>query len=147
MGIKVLVVDDSATARAILTEILESDREVQSVDTAPDAYIARDKIVKNRPDVICLDVEMPRMDGITFLRKLMQHMPIPVVMVSSLTKKGAQVTLDALEAGAVDFVAKPHSNIYESSDEIKKELLEKVKTAARAQVKAHSSTDKTRHSC
>lgn len=134
MGIKVLIVDDSATARAILTEILTSDPQIESVDTAPDAYIARDKIVKNRPDVICLDVEMPRMDGITFLRKLMQHMPLPVVMVSSLTQKGAQTTLDALEAGAVDFIPKPHSNIYESSDEIRSELLEKVKNAAYAHV-------------
>ncbi len=140
MGIKVLVVDDSATARAILTEILQSDSEIQSVDTAPDAYIARDKIVKNRPDVVCLDVEMPRMDGITFLRKLMQHMPIPVVMVSSLTQKGAQTTLDALEAGAVDFIPKPHSNIYDSSDEIKVELLAKVKNAAYAHVQKHSTT-------
>lgn len=145
MGINVLIVDDSATARAILTEILESDREIQSVDTAPDAYIARDKIVKNRPDVVCLDVEMPRMDGITFLRKLMQHMPLPVVMVSSLTRKGAQTTLDALEAGAVDFIAKPHSNIYDSSDEIKKELLEKVKNASYAQVKAKTSLQKIKH--
>ena len=145
MGIKVLVVDDSATARAILTEILESDLEIESVDTAPDAYIARDKIVKNRPDVVCLDVEMPRMDGITFLRKLMQHMPLPVVMVSSLTQKGAQTTLDALEAGAVDFIAKPHSNIYESSDEIRGELLEKVKSASYAHVQKHSATEVIKH--
>ncbi|WP_294966565.1 chemotaxis response regulator protein-glutamate methylesterase [Sulfurimonas sp.] len=134
MGIKVLVVDDSATARAILSEILKNDSDIQSIDTAADAYIARDKIVKNRPDVVCLDVEMPRMDGITFLKKLMIHMPIPVVMVSSLTQKGAQTTLDALESGAVDFIAKPHSNIYESSDEIQEELLQKVKSAANAKV-------------
>ena len=137
MGINVLVVDDSATARAILTEILQSDPSIERVDTAPDAYIARDKIVKERPDVVCLDVEMPRMDGITFLRKLMRHMPVPVVMVSSLTQRGAQTTIDALEAGAVDFVPKPHSNIYESSDEIRSELLEKVKSAAYARVTRH----------
>lgn len=134
MGIKVLIVDDSATARAVLSEILRSDPEIESVDTAPDAYIARDKIVKNRPDVVCLDVEMPRMDGITFLRKLMQHMPLPVVMVSSLTQKGAQTTLDALEAGAVDVVGKPHSNMYDSSDEIQAELLVKIKNAAFATI-------------
>lgn len=145
MGIKVLVVDDSATARAILTEILNSDPMIESVDTAPDAYIARDKIVKSKPDVICLDVEMPRMDGITFLRKLMHHMPVPVVMVSSLTQKGAQTTLDALEAGAVDFIPKPHSNIYESSEEIREELLEKVKNAAYAHVVKHKDTGITRH--
>ena len=137
MAIDVLIVDDSATARAILSEILKNDSEIGRVDTAPDAYIARDKIVKNRPDVVCLDVEMPRMDGITFLRKMMQHMPLPVVMVSSLTQKGAQTTLDALEAGEVDVIAKPHSNIYDNSDEIKDELLAKVKNAAFAQVKKY----------
>ena len=139
MGIKVLVVDDSATARAVITDILKSDSEIQSVDVAADAYIARDRIIKNKPDVICLDVEMPRMDGITFLGKLMVHMPTPVVMVSSLTKRGAKVTLDALDLGAIDFVAKPHSNIYDGSDEIKEELLAKVKTASRVHVYKRSS--------
>ncbi len=134
MGIKVLVVDDSATARAIISEILKSDPQITSIDTAPDAYVARDKMVANKPDVVCLDVEMPRMDGITFLKKIMKHMPIPVIMVSSLTTKGAQTTLDALDAGALDFVAKPHSNIYEGKSEIEKELLEKVKMAATANV-------------
>ena len=134
MPINVLIVDDSATARAVLSDILSSDAEIGTIETAPDAYVARDKMVKNRPDVVCLDVEMPRMDGITFLTKLMQYMPVPVVMVSSLTQKGAQTTLDALSAGAIDFVPKPHSNIYEGSEEIRKDLLEKVKTAARAQV-------------
>ncbi|MCX6077504.1 MAG: chemotaxis response regulator protein-glutamate methylesterase [Campylobacterales bacterium] len=134
MGIKVLIVDDSATARAVLTDILSKDSDISSVETAVDAYVARDKILKFKPDVICLDVEMPRMDGITFLKKLMQYMPTPVVMVSSLTQKGARTTLDALEAGAIDFVAKPHSNIYDGSDEIRLELLAKVKAAARAKV-------------
>lgn len=143
MGIKVLVVDDSATARAILVDILQSDPEIAEVETAPDAYIARDKIVAKKPDVVCLDVEMPRMDGITFLRKLMKHMPLPVVMVSSLTQKGAQTTLDALESGAVDFIAKPHSNIYESSGEIQNELLKKVKNAAHARVKKSTITKKS----
>lgn len=136
MGIHVLVVDDSATARSILCSILESDPFIEKVETAPDAYVARDKMVANRPDVVCLDVEMPRMDGIAFLRKLMKHMPTPVVMVSSLTQKGAQATLDALEAGAVDFVGKPHTNIYDGSSELEVELLEKVKAAANAHVKA-----------
>ena len=135
MGIKVLVVDDSATARSILCSILESDPYIEEVDTAPDAYVARDKMVANPPDVVCLDVEMPRMDGITFLRKLMKHMPTPVVMVSSLTQKGAQTTLDALDAGAVDFIGKPHTNIYDGSSELEVELLEKVKAASRANVK------------
>ena len=131
MGIKVLVVDDSATARAIISEILKSSHLIESIDTAPDAFVARDKIVNNKPDVICLDLEMPHMDGITFLKKLMKYMPIPVVMVSSLTTKGAKTTLDALDAGAFDFVAKPHSNIYEGKSEIKEELIEKVKMAAK----------------
>ena len=87
-----------------------------------------------KPDVVCLDVEMPRMDGITFLKKLMHYMPLPVVMVSSLTQSGAKTTLAALEAGAVDFVPKLHSHIYDSKDEMKDELLTKIKTAAKAKV-------------
>lgn len=145
MPINVLIVDDSATARAVLTEILSSDPEIGRIETAPDAYVARDKMVKNKPDVVCLDVEMPRMDGLTFLTKIMQHMPVPVVMVSSLTQKGAQTTLDALSAGAIDFVAKPHSNIYDGSEEIRHELLEKVKTAARAQVIKHKNISDIKH--
>ena len=136
MGLHILVVDDSATARAVVTSILQSDPEIESVDSAPDAYVARDKMIKKRPDVICLDVEMPRMDGITFLRKLMKHMPTPVIMVSSLTTQGAKTTLDALEAGAVDFVPKMHSNLYEGKSSIEAELLAKVKAAAKAKVVA-----------
>lgn len=140
MAIRVLVVDDSATARAVIREILEKAPDIEVVAVAPDAYVARDKVVQLKPDVICLDVEMPRMDGITFLRKLMQHMPTPVVMVSSLTRKGAQVTLDALEAGAIDYVAKPHSYIYDGGAEIEKELIEKVRTAAKANVQHRALT-------
>lgn len=136
MAIRVLIVDDSATARTVLKDVLSKDREIEVVGTAPDAYIARDKIVQLKPDVICLDVEMPRMDGISFLRKLMQHFPIPVLMVSSLTQDGAQVTLDALEAGAIDYVAKPHSNIYDGIDEIQKELIQKVKIVASSNLAA-----------
>lgn len=132
--IKVLVVDDSATARHILKEILESDKRIEVVGLAADAYIARDMVVALRPNVICLDVEMPRMDGITFLQKLMAHFPTPVVMVSSLTRRSAQVTLDALAAGAVDYVAKPHSNIYDGKDEIRDELIQKVINASHARV-------------
>ena len=145
MAIKVLIVDDSATARAVVREVLESDKDIEVVGTAQDAYVARDKIVELRPDVVCLDVEMPRMDGITFLKKLMTHMPTPVVMVSSLTQKGARTTLEALEAGAVDFVPKPHSNIYDGIDEIKAEIIEKVKAAAKAKVhKARPHTNEPR---
>jgi len=98
LSIRVLIVDDSATARAVIRQTLESDREIEVVGIAQDAYIARDKVVELRPDVICLDVEMPRMDGVTFLKKLMTYMPTPVVMISSLTQKGARTTLEALEA-------------------------------------------------
>ena len=133
--IKVLIVDDSATARHILQEILQSDPRIEVVGLAADAYIARDMVVEKRPDVICLDVEMPRMDGITFLQKLMNHMPTPVVMVSSLTRKSAQVTLDALAAGAIDYVAKPHSNIYDGKEEIREELIQKVVDASYAKLR------------
>ena len=135
MSIRVLIVDDSATARAVIKEILDQAPGIEVVGVAPDAYVARDKIVELRPDVVCLDVEMPRMDGVSFLKKLMVYMPTPVVMVSSLTRQGAQVTLDALEAGAVDYVAKPHSNIYDGADEIKQQLVEKVRMAAKAKVR------------
>lgn len=134
MAIRVLIVDDSATARAVLNDILSSDSSIEVVGTASDAFVARDKIVELRPDVICLDVEMPRMDGITFLKKLMHYMPLPVVMVSSLTQSGAKTTLEALEAGAVDFVPKPHSHIYDGKDEMRDELISKIKAASKAKV-------------
>jgi len=136
MAIRVIIVDDSATARTVLKDVLSKDPEIEVIATAPDAYIARDKIVQLKPDMVCLDVEMPRMDGISFLRKLMQHFPIPVLMVSSLTQDGAQVTFDALEAGAIDYVAKPHSNIYDGIDEIEKELIMKVKMVASSNINA-----------
>lgn len=132
--IKVLIVDDSATARHILKDILESDSRIEVIGLAADAYIARDMVVERRPDVICLDVEMPRMDGITFLQKLMVHFPTPVVMVSSLTRHSAQVTLDALEAGAVDYVPKPHSHIFDGKEEMREELIQKVISASSAKV-------------
>lgn len=134
MAIRVLIVDDSATARAVLTEILSSDPMIEVIGSASDAYIARDKIVELRPDVICLDVEMPRMDGITFLKRLMHYMPVPVIMVSSLTQNGAKTTLEALEAGAVDFVPKPHSHIYDGKEEMREELLSKIKIASKVKV-------------
>ena len=134
MAIRVLIVDDSATARAVLRDILESDPIIEVVATASDAYVARDKIVELRPDVVCLDVEMPRMDGITFLKRLMHYMPVPVIMVSSLTQNGAKTTLEALEAGAVDFVAKPHSHIYDGKEEMREELLSKIKVASKVRV-------------
>ena len=105
--IKVLIVDDSALVRQLLSEILSSDPGIEVVGTAADPYIARDKIKELNPDVLTLDVEMPKMDGITFLGNLMRLRPMPVVMVSTLTEQGADVTLSALELGAIDIVAKP----------------------------------------
>jgi len=136
MAINVLIVDDSATAREVLAHALRKDPELNVIGSAPDAYIARDKIVNLKPDVVCLDVEMPRMDGVTFLKKIMKYSPVPVIMVSSLTKRGADITLESLDAGAIDFVTKPHQNIYDGIDEIEKELITKVKMAASSNLKA-----------
>lgn len=144
--IRVLIVDDSATARHILREILESDPHLEVVGLAADAYIARDMILELKPHVICLDVEMPRMDGLTFLQKLMFYFPIPVVMVSSLTRRSAQITLDALEAGAIDYVEKPHSNIYDMSDALKNELIQKVINASYARVQQKQPSLHRKHS-
>lgn len=141
MAIRVLIVDDSATARAVLTEILGSDPMIEVVGTASDAYVARDKIVELHPDVICLDVEMPRMDGITFLKRLMHYMPLPVIMVSSLTQSGAKTTLAALEAGAIDFVPKPHSHIYDGKEEMRDELIAKIKIASKVNVRQRALGD------
>src|SRR5512137_1061969 len=104
--IKVMIVDDSAVMRRFLTEALSQSSQIEVVGTALDPYIAADKINKLRPDVLTLDIEMPRMDGITFLKKLMIASPMPVIMVSSFTDRGAKVTLQALENGAVDFILK-----------------------------------------
>ncbi len=132
-AIKVLIVDDSAVVRNLLTRELSKDPMINVVATAADPYIARDKIVSLRPDVLTLDVEMPRMDGITFLRKLMTHMPMPVIVVSSLTGEGTQTALEAMSAGAVDVVCKPGSAY--SIENLSSLLTEKVKTAAKARVR------------
>ncbi|VAW98216.1 Chemotaxis response regulator protein-glutamate methylesterase CheB [hydrothermal vent metagenome] len=141
--IKVLIVDDSALVRKILTEILNSDEEIEVVGTAQDPLIARDKIKQLKPDVITLDVEMPRMDGVTFLRNLMRLHPLPVVMISSLTEKGADITFDALEAGAIDFVAKPKIDVKDGLQEYTEEIVEKVKSASKAKVGMVSSSSAT----
>lgn len=134
MPIKLLIVDDSALVRKLLTEMLGGDREIEIVGTAADPYAAREKIKQLNPDVITLDVEMPRMDGLTFLENLMRLRPMPVVMVSSLTQKGADVTLRALELGAVDFVPKPKIDVAGSLADYADELIAKVKMAAGARV-------------
>jgi two-component system chemotaxis response regulator CheB len=120
----------------MLTESLSSDRGIEVVGTASDPFVARDKIKKLNPDVLTLDVEMPRMDGLTFLSNLMRLRPMPVVMVSSLTEFGASITLDALEIGAVDFVTKPKIDLAHTLDEYSQEIIAKVKAAAHAQVRA-----------
>ncbi|VAX00650.1 Chemotaxis response regulator protein-glutamate methylesterase CheB [hydrothermal vent metagenome] len=135
--INVLIVDDSALVRQILTEILNSDPGIEVVGHAQDPIIARDKIKRLNPDVITLDVEMPKMDGVTFLRNLMRLRPMPVVMISSLTEKGADITLEAMEIGAVDFIAKPKIDVKEGLDDYKDEILTKVKMAAKAKVRAY----------
>ncbi|MBW2941861.1 protein-glutamate methylesterase/protein-glutamine glutaminase [Zhongshania aquimaris] len=132
--IKVLVIDDSALMRHVLSEILSSDPEIEVVGVASDPYIAREKIKLLNPDVLTLDVEMPKMDGLQFLRNLMRLRPMPVVMVSSLTQKNASVTLEALELGAVDFVSKPEIDIASKLKEYASEIIEKVKVARFATV-------------
>jgi two-component system chemotaxis response regulator CheB len=138
MPIKVLVVDDSALVRKLLSAMLMRAPDIQVVGTASDPYAARDKIKSLNPDVITLDVEMPRMDGITFLENLMRLRPLPVVMVSSLTQRGADVTLRALELGAIDFVAKPRIDIAGTLEEYESELIAKVRVAAQARVTPRS---------
>lgn len=134
--IKVLVVDDSALVRQLMAEILGSDPGIEVVGTASDPYIARERIKQLNPDVITLDVEMPRMDGLTFLQNLMRLRPMPVVMVSTLTEAGAQVTLDALALGAVDFIAKPKLDVARGLGAYAADLIEKVRAAATARVAA-----------
>jgi two-component system, chemotaxis family, protein-glutamate methylesterase/glutaminase len=133
--IKVLIIDDSALVRALLTKILGADPALQVVGTAPDAFIAREKIKILNPDVLTLDVEMPRMDGLQFLRNLMRLRPMPVVMCSSLTERGADITLAALELGAIDFVTKPKVDVAHALEAYADELIGKVKVAAVARVR------------
>jgi len=132
--IRVLVVDDSSLVRTVLSNGLSKDPGIEVVGTAPDPFVARDKIVQLKPHVLTLDVEMPRMDGVDFLRRLMPQFPLPVVMVSALTQKGKRITLEALDAGAVDFVTKPATDLERGLEEMMMELRTKVKIAANANV-------------
>lgn len=134
--IRVLIVDDSAVARRAIRDALSQDPEIEVVDTASDAYIAREKILKYDPDVITLDLEMPRMDGLTFLRILNEHHPLPVVVVSALTPQGSAKALEALAAGAVDVVAKPNGS--QTLGEAAEHLAFHVKAAARARLRSRS---------
>jgi two-component system chemotaxis response regulator CheB len=131
---RVLIVDDSALMRQILQQILMSDPDLEVVGVASDPFIAREKIKALNPDVITLDVEMPRMDGLTFLEKLMKGHPMPVVMVSSLTETGCDTTLRALGLGAVDFITKPKLDVKTGTLDIAEEIVAKVKAAASARV-------------
>jgi two-component system chemotaxis response regulator CheB len=134
--IKVLIVDDSALVRSLLTDILRADPGIEVVGVASDAHIAREKIKALNPDVLTLDVEMPKMDGITFLKNLMRLRPMPVVMVSSLTERGADVTLDALALGAVDYLSKPKIDLAATLKDYGDELIEKIRAASKASVRA-----------
>jgi len=131
-NVRVLVVDDSAIVRKILTQELGRHAGIEIVGAAPDPYIARDKIVALNPDVLTLDVEMPRMDGITFLRKLMKYHPMPVIVLSSLTPEGGRTAMEALEAGAVEVMCKPGGSF--SVGDVCRTLVEKIKAASRAKI-------------
>lgn len=132
MKTRVLIVDDSALVRKMLAQLINQESDMEVVGSAPNPYVARDKIVELKPDVMTLDIEMPKMDGLTFLSKLMQHYPIPTVIVSSVTKKGCQISMKALELGAVEVVPKP-SEAY-SITSIETQLITAVRNAARARI-------------
>lgn len=141
--IRLLIVDDSAIVRQVLTEIFSQTDDIEVVGTAMDPLIARDKIKSLKPDVLTLDIEMPRMDGITFLANLMRLRPVPVVMVSTLTEQGAEATFKALELGAVDFVAKPKVNVKTELAKYADDLCAKVRAASKARVRGASLVQET----
>src|SRR5271168_634862 len=130
--IRVLIVDDSAIVRKMLAETLAAEPDMEVVGTAPDPFVARDKILSLRPDVVTLDIEMPRMDGLTFLKKLMRFHPLPVIVISSLAQSSSQTALEALECGAVEVLGKPGGPY--SVGELKQDLPHKVRAAASARV-------------
>src|ERR1035441_8388017 len=142
--IRVLVVDDSAIVRKVLTETLSREPDFEVVGTAGDPYAAREKILALHPDVLTLDIEMPRMDGLTFLEKLMRGHPMPVVMISSFTSRGASTTLRALSLGAIDCVSKPRVDITSGAIEQAEEIVAIVKAAAKAGVRRAAVARKAR---
>lgn len=139
--IKVLVVDDSAVARNILVNGLRRYPFIEVLGSAPNPYVAKDKIIQLNPDVLTLDVEMPRMDGLTFLKKIMEYRPMPVIMVISLTKRGGDLTLSCLEAGAIDFITKPEIDVQDGIEKMLNDLADKIKLAARITVKKRGMAD------
>ena len=140
MKIKVLIVDDSALIRGVMKEIINSQPDMEVVGVAPDPLVARDLIKQTNPDVLTLDVEMPKMDGLEFLEKLMRLRPMPVVMVSSLTEQGSEITLRALELGAIDFVTKPKISIQSGMIEYAELIAEKIRIAAKARIRPRTLT-------
>lgn len=140
MKTKVLVIDDSALIRSLLTEIINSQPDMTVVGAAPDPLIARDMIKQTNPDVLTLDVEMPKMDGLDFLERLMRLRPMPVVMVSTLTERGSEITMRALELGATDFVTKPKMSITEGMREYTEVITDKIRAAAQAKVSSIART-------
>ena len=142
LAIKVLIVDDSALVRSLLSEIIRTAPGFVLVGAAPDAYVARDMVKTFSPDVITLDIEMPRMDGLSFLEKLMTARPTPVVMISTLTEAGADATLRALELGAVDFIPKPKLGITEGIREYSELILEKLAAASKVKIRALNSVSR-----
>ncbi|HEX7985059.1 MAG TPA: chemotaxis response regulator protein-glutamate methylesterase [Duganella sp.] len=136
MKIKVLIVDDSALIRSVMSEIINSQPDMEVVGVAPDPLVARELIKQTNPDVLTLDVEMPKMDGLDFLEKLMRLRPMPVVMVSSLTERGSEITMRALELGAVDFVTKPKISIQAGMREYTELITDKIRAASKARVRA-----------
>ncbi len=135
MKIKVLIVDDSALIRSVMTEIISSQSDMEVVGVAPDPLVARELIKQTNPDVLTLDVEMPKMDGLDFLEKLMRLRPMPVLMISSLTERGSEITMRALELGAVDFVTKPKLSIQSGMREYSELIAEKIRAASKARIK------------
>lgn len=135
MKIKVLIVDDSALIRSVMSEIVGSQPDMEVVGVAPDPLVARDLIKQTNPDVLTLDVEMPKMDGLDFLEKLMRLRPMPVIMVSSLTERGSEITMRALELGAVDFVTKPKLSIQSGMREYTELITDKIRIASKARIK------------
>ncbi|WP_413289867.1 protein-glutamate methylesterase/protein-glutamine glutaminase [Bdellovibrio sp. HCB337] len=132
--IRVLIVDDSAVIRRLLEKFLSSSPDIEVVGSAADPYIARDKLVQLKPDVMTLDVEMPRMDGISFLEKVMQHMPTRTIIFSSLAKTGSETYFRALEAGAIEIMEKPSIDVSQSMETLSAQIIEKVKVVARARI-------------